>query len=229
LQKQYFEKFEENNLTYEIIKKYFHEDILRIFINQQLKLMSYIPKDAIIYMNDYNKLFFQTYIISYSDIEIYNGKFDETTTEAPIQNAQVSIISTKSFLDTPIELLNSYINLIKNTLLNNNNQLFFLGTPILFNYNNNLYILTKHIKDLSDNHYDLIDGEKFTIIKEKFIKSDNGEIFYKNTKPIKLQEFIEKQVGSKSYIIKDNDYDSINILEGGNIAKSSKVLSKFFS
>ena len=67
LQEKYYDKFEEDYLTFDIIEKFFNEDVLKKYISKQIDDLSYLPEKAKKYMDNEQKQLFDLYSTVFKD------------------------------------------------------------------------------------------------------------------------------------------------------------------
>jgi hypothetical protein len=144
LQQNYLEKFEDDYLTFDEIEKYFSENILKKYIDKQIKKFGFLPQEAEKYMTPAQKKLFSLYSISFKDITYSSNPDAETSTMAPIRLVNVAPISVKTYNELSPQEKKTYIELV-NKLFNSPNGVekysdFFMGVPQMVQVNNKILL-----------------------------------------------------------------------------------------
>jgi hypothetical protein len=212
LQQTYYEKFEEEYLTFDEIEEYFSKDILNQYIEKQINNLDFLPKEAVKYMTPQQKEIYDIYSKSFSDIE-YNLDSNHNSSEdrmAPQRSVKIRPMSTKNFLSFSPEERNEYINFLKEYITDPNSQNQYLavslGIPTSFEQNGKLYFITPNGTTYNAD-FNIIDSEG-NVVKNKVKKIS----FSKDGKPADIRSSGASLKGSDSFYLKPGvDYDKIEI------------------
>jgi hypothetical protein len=212
LQQTYYEKFEEEYLTFDEIEEYFSKDILNQYIKKQINNLDFLPKEAVKYMTPQQKEIYDIYSKSFSDIE-YNLDSNHNSSEdrmAPQRSVKIRPMSTKNFLSFSPEERNEYINFLKEYITDPNSQNQYLavslGIPTSFEQNGKLYFITPNGTTYNAD-FNIIDSEG-NVVKNKVKKIS----FSKDGKPADIRSSGASLKGSDSFYLKPGvDYDKIEI------------------
>lgn len=222
LQKLYYDKFEEEYLTFDEIEKYFSKDILNSYINKQLNKFDFLPDEAKKYMDKDQKDIFDIYSTVYKDIEYY-GMPSEKDTIAPARRAIISDLSYKTFNSIDPSIRKKFVEMLRNigSNIKNINKYnpsindggFFTGMPVSFEYNGKLYFLMpvnkismSGEKSKDDNKYAIVD-ENGSLAYSKYFNSQ--PVLKNNGKELRLYDALSKQTGNKTYWVNQNEFDEI--------------------
>lgn len=222
LQRLYYDKFEEQYLTFDEIEKYFSKNILNEYIAKQIEIFGFLPEEAVKHMKDDQKALYSIYNIPYMDVQYY-GNPTEQDTIAPDRLAMVPELSYKTFNSLDSSRRNEFINLIKKIGGNSKNISyynkedsggFFTGVPTMFEYNNNFYFIMPMDKAPSQNSKSTVDNsDKYLIVDENgqsLTKTPLQNIkLYKGDKMISDNPIVGRQTGGNTYWVQQREFDNI--------------------
>lgn len=219
LQKKYYEELGEQYTTFNVLEKYFNEDIVKDYVDKEVASFGYLPEEAKKYMNDKQKQIFDLYSLAFKDIEVKESPVDETSTEAPTQAASLSPISQKTFMDLSPNDRKKFIELYMKLGSDIENvekyPIFFMGLPTTFKINNKLYFASPDSP--GSRVYNLIDEDGDVIISGILgldFKKDENYL----DKPLPLQ----RPLGSKTFYIQPEDFDEVEIRTEDGLKTYSK-------
>jgi hypothetical protein len=228
-QQEYYDKFEEDYLSFDEIEEYFSKDILKQYIQKQIDNFDFLPEEAIKYMTPDQKKIFDIYSKSFSDIEYRNDytSSDQKDRIAPSRSVQIFPISLDSFKKLSDKERKEYIDFLNQNLTSRENQEKFLavsyGVPATFVKDGKQYFITPESKNIQPT-YAIIDTNG-NVLKSKI---KNFEFFKDGRKLPKIQSLGNASRGIESFDLKPGvDYDEIKIDGEGLNLQESKTFLKF--
>lgn len=176
LQREYFQRFALEYLTFEEIEKYFSHIIVQEYVDDLVKHLLWLPDAAEKYMSPAQKKIFEIYKLSYKNVEIEGEGIDnEDNVKAPERSIVIYPFSYSSYNELGPKK-DSYLTLIKKLAvkpLSDKSELeaFWMGVPITFYLNGKLFFFTAKTdtKDPSDK-------------QEYVIMDETGKILYSGFK-----------------------------------------------
>jgi hypothetical protein len=219
LQKKYYNDFNETHITFEILDRFFDKDIVKDYVDKELKAFNYLPEEAKKYMDNEQKQLFDLYSIAFKDIVNYDKPVDETSTKAPSQSTSLPAISKKTFMDLSPkdrkDFIDFYLKLGSDVSNINKNLVFFIGTPTTFEVNNKLFMLVPDTPNSET--YNLIDTNG-----DVLIDGIKGWEVLKDGKPLPNDVNLWRPLGSKSFLIQPEDFDEIEVMRNDKKEKYTK-------
>lgn len=213
LQQDYYEKFEEDYLSFDEIEKYFPESVVKQYIQKQIDNLDFLPKEAVKYMTPEQKAIFNVYSIAFKDLE-YASSGAQGGRIAPARSVRIFNLSTPSFKKLSDQERAELINLSKEVLTNPSNQLKYyaisLGVPTAFEQNGKLYFITPDKNKSNVTTFSIVDENGNTV------KSDIKQYSFTKDGKRKMPDTNLGYTGSTSFYLKPGiDYDGI-ILDDQN-------------
>ena len=219
LQKKYYNDFNESHITFEILDKFFNKDIVKDYVDKELKFFNYLPEEAKKYMDDKQKQIFNLYSTAFKDIIQYDEPVDETSIKAPGQATSLPPISKKTFMDLSPkdrkDFMDFYLKLGSDINNVDKYPVLFMGVPTTFEVNNKLFMLVPDAPNSET--YELIDTDG-----DVLIDGITGWEVLKDGKPLPSNSNIWRPLGSKNFLIKPEDFDEIEVVKNDEKEKYSK-------
>ena len=213
LQKIYYDKFEEDYLTFDEIEEFFNKNILKDYIEKQISNFDFLPKEAVKYMTPDQKKIFDLYSKSFLDIEYQSaGGGSSVDRLAPSRYVKIHPINTKSYQKLSAqekeELFNLTQQLSNNPKDREKHLAFTLGIPVTFEQNGKMYLVTPNSKEFNTK-YSILDANG------NVLKTDLKSVdFYKDNKKVPFDVNFGTNKGSETFYLKPGvDYDTV-ILNG---------------
>jgi hypothetical protein len=210
LQRKYYEKFEQDYLTFSEIEKYFSKNILKEYINKQINNVDFLPQEAIPYLDEKQRKFFEIYSITFKNVTVTGNTNIDEDTVAPSRAAELSPLSYDDLMGLPKEKRNLFLELVRKfgSKPIEAHESFFTGLRTIFLINGKLiFFLTK------ENIEGTPDFEA-----EFLLFDENGKIFstdnlwtievYKGGKQID-QNGIGSLSGHSTAYLTESDFDYI--------------------
>ena len=211
LQEKYFDEFGDDYTTFNILEKYFNEDILKKYITKELEQFgANLPPEAKKYMSKEQQDMYDLYSLILKDMTVDEDSVDENSTDAPIQRISLPSISQKSYKElSPND--KKKLNDLYKKIGNSNTDIqkysnFFMGYPLAFEANGKTYLVAPTDKDSRE--YVVMD-EDGNIINDKIELIS----FSKGGNELNINDEIAKQSGKNGAYITSNDYDTIDIID----------------
>lgn len=214
LQREYYDKWEKECLTFDEIEKYFSKNILHEYITKQIELLGFLPEEAEKYMDETQRRLFDVYSIPYKDVIYFENYSNSQNNIAPKRFAQLNSLSVQTFNSLEPKQQKEFIALIKKVGANIKNVDkfnppgeggIFTGIPVSFILSGKLFMIMPQTKE-SDETFDLVDETGKVIVKN--IKK---AVFMKGGKAIPENQNLSKQTGSSTYYLTERDFDTLNI------------------
>lgn len=207
LQREYYEKFEEKYLTFDEIDKYFSKNIVKEYVDKEIKDMDFLPPEATKYMNDSQKKLYDIYSISFKNIKYYGDSDVDNDTVAPTRQVQIDLMNYQTYSSLSEEERKSWLALIKKVGNNVSNiekyNTFFFGIPTTFLMDKFYFFMPKDRTESDVQEYYFIDEDG------KILSKENSNIMvYKDKKELDTS-FTGVCIGSNSFYITDKDFDII--------------------
>jgi hypothetical protein len=219
LQKKYYKEFGEQYTTFNVLEKYFNEDIVRDYVDKEVASFGYLPEEAKKYMDDKQKQIFDLYSLAFKDIDVKETPVDETSTDAPNQIANLPPISQKTLMDLSPSDRKKFIELYMKLGSDVNNiekyPIFFMGLPTTLKINDKLYLVSPDSPN--SNVYNIIDEDGDILVKDIMgldFKKD-GEFL---SKPLPLQ----RSLGNKTFYLQPEDFDEVEVRTEDGLKTYSK-------
>ncbi len=209
LQKKYYERFEQQYLTFDEIEKYFSKNILKEYIDKELKNMSFLPPEAAKYMDEKQKKLFDIYSISFKNIEYYGNSDAPTDSIAPTRQVQIDLMNYDIYMSLTDEERNAWLALIKKLGSNlasiEKYIAFFYGVPTTFLLSGKIYFFLPKDKNKENQEYYVITEDGQILSKENAaIKVFNGS----SELDTSLTGVI---TGNSTFYITDNDFTMVEL------------------
>jgi hypothetical protein len=219
LQKKYYNDFNESHITFEILDKFFNKDIVKDYVDKELKSFNYLPEEAKKYMDNKQKQIFDLYSTAFKDIIQYDEPVDETSIKAPGQATSLPPISKKTFMNLSPkgrkDFMDFYLKLGSDINNVDKYPVLFMGVPTTFEVNNKLFMLVPDAPNSET--YELIDTDG-----DVLIDGITGWEVLKDGKPLPSNSNIWRPLGSKNFLIKPEDFDEIEVVKNDEKEKYSK-------
>jgi hypothetical protein len=228
-QQEYYDKFEEEYLSFDEIEEYFSKDILKQYIQKQIDNFDFLPEEAVKYMTPDQKKIFDIYSKSFSDIEYRNDYtlLDQKDRIAPSRSVQIFPISLDPFKKLSDKERKEYLDFLNQNLTSTENQKRFstvlFGVPATFVKDGKQYFITPESKNIQPT-YAIIDTNG-NVLKSKI---KNFEFFKDKRKLPTIKDLGNAPRGIENYYLKPGvDYDEIKIDGEGLNLQESKTFLKF--
>lgn len=224
LQQKYFDKFEKDYLTFDEIEKYFSNDILKTYIDTQIKNLDFLPNEVEKHLTPDQKRIYDIYSVSFSDKE-YFGDVQNMDNEVkpPNRSVNISMISYDTLKNLDKDKYSKYVTLYKKlgSDLSNMDKYpsFFLGTPQMFIVNNQTYFIVPKTPGSID-HFRLID-----VNLKVFIEDFQSATINKGNKTLEPQNGSIIVHGNNTVYLTDKDFDKVIFEING--AKKIQTLADF--
>lgn len=220
LQNKYFDEFQEEYLTFDLIEKYCDKEIIDKYIKQQISRLGYLPKEAMKYMDPKQKFLYQTYSIAQSQFKNISGKAAETrnvvgTVQAPQQDFILNTPSAEYLKNLDEKETTNFVDLVKKIKPQEKYIEFVYGVPTCFEYKEKLYFYTpKNQNDDeldSDSEWCIVNQNGQIEVDQLYNKSEEGLRFYlkgnQYTTHLGAEDYL---VGSQSIPLKAGiDFDTL--------------------
>jgi hypothetical protein len=173
LKLKYYNDFE-NKLTYDLIKDNLGENTLKQYIDDNIKIMGYLPEDAVRYMNSKQKQLYEVYSLFTTDSKLEFGD-DENSKQATTKQIVISPVSAETFNKFDSKQKQQFLSIVKQMSKNKNNAEKYacttMGIPTVLLISGKYYFITY---------------EKYSDDSSYCIMDENGRILFKNIDPITI-------------------------------------------
>lgn len=215
LQELYFDKFEEEYLTYELIEKYFKPSILEKYIGMVIDQMAYIPESARSKMTPDQQKLYDVYSLVQKDVTLFGyDQISESDRQAQNQIAIINEISRNTYKSfTPEErkkIINLYRDLGRSKENENQYASFFMGIPVCFVHNSNFYFVMPIQKDTYD--YVIVDEDG----NERNPGGWKSVTFMLGNKDLEKSDITTRQLGKSTMWIPENEWDRVRLKDSRN-------------
>ena len=230
--REYLKAFDDN-VTYDLVDKYFGENLTKEFVTKELNQFGAdLPPEAKKYMTPEQRDLYDLYSLTHKDIVRIAKSTNERNSTAEQQEISLPHLSRESYLNLKPEERKKLNDLYKKLSGDISNlekyPNFFMGYPAVLNTNNKRFLVTYKDKPKKSiiNPEEYLDRRSLTIMDEdgNIVKDNIDDIrFLKNNREIKANEYAQIYTGSKSLDFQPDDYDTIVVTDvNGNVKKISQ-------
>lgn len=215
IKEKYFKQFEKSFLRFDLIEKYFGSDITKQYVQEQLKDLGYLPKDATKWIEDpKQKQLFELYskLFTNWDLSSSGGDTDEKDIEASNQTICPILLSQEQWKKMSPNDQKNLVDLIKK--LNGKSEkdgkyeAVLLGAPFIIENNGKDFLVLPKSKD-NENEFVITDTQgniqDKTIYNDMDLGSENISNPFVVSKVFKIKDV---KANGKNLIIKENYYDN---------------------
>lgn len=211
---EYYKKFKDEYLTYELIRDYFSPAVLELYINEELDKLGFLPDDAKKYMNQEQRQKFDLYSLGWKDHKYSAGEVDlSKVNEAPEQNLEIVPISHETFSSMDANDKKNLLSLINSLNKDKSNYekypFIMYGIPTTLLIDGKYYFITR--KNKNDDEKGVLMNSNGNILKDNInLYSLNITKDGKEVRDGSIYSILAPSTSNNLYFT-DKDFDSIDL------------------